>query len=219
MANTSIVKMFKPSKDQTMCYSIEYDTEKEMTTIRIMDDILQKEYSNSFDKTSPIFVGHKIINTPSILFDVLRDHFEIGGKQLKISPEPSTKDGVSRKYKIKIDLSLVYISDKMEFEIPCTDEHYERQRFICANMPRNFGFSAKYIEVFNNDTYYKIVMQPHYESMSKLVRHLEILTKNIVDDGICDETYKNSILSKLTSIASSVEELKRNVTNVFGSPC
>jgi vacuolar-type H+-ATPase subunit I/STV1 len=81
-----------------------------------------------------MFSGHNIINKSSILFDIFIDHFEKNDKRIKIEFENScerSKNAVDRKkYIIKIELNLDYISDNMTIELPKIEKHIAPQQII-----------------------------------------------------------------------------------------
>jgi len=81
-----------------------------------------------------MFSGHNIINKSSILFDIFIDHFEKTDKRIKIEFENScehSKNAADRKkYIIKIELNLDYISDSITFELQQIEKHITPQQVI-----------------------------------------------------------------------------------------
>jgi len=134
MTDPEAVKTFQ-HVDGEIAYFFEYTKEKESLCIRIINKLLCEEYSDVFDNSSNIFNDHSIIKKPFILFNIFVDNFEKDDEHIEISFETSngtvTDNVISgKKYTIKINLNLNYISDTMELKLPYIDKHITPQQVI-----------------------------------------------------------------------------------------
>jgi len=129
MTDSDSIKTFQ-HVDGEVVYSFEYDKGKESLCIRIINGLTKDEYSDVFDNSTIIFTDHVVIKKPSILFNIFVDRFEKNDQRSKIESEMSNCLIIDKKYIIKIEINLDYISDTMEIRLPMIDKSDASQRVI-----------------------------------------------------------------------------------------
>jgi hypothetical protein len=176
------VKTFQHS-DGEIGYFMEYNKEKGTILIRIINKLLCEEYSDIFDNLSTVFNGHTIINNSSILFDIFVNHFKKDDKRIKLEFENLCEHSKNaedcKKYIVRIELNLEYISDNMTFELQHTNKQITPQQVV-EGIDYRFDTYLPTVESKMGELIEQIdatKIKPIIEEMERLKRNFDELQK------------------------------------------
>lgn len=163
--------------------------------ITVINRLLCEEYTSCIDNKSQIFDGHKIIDDPKILYNVLCDGCSKKNKSttLKYKTHTSENNG----FDITIEVDAIYIKDEMKIKLQYVDKHVTPKQVIER-------MDVKFDEIMEHITY---KLNDVAERMEVQIRNEESDRKN--SEGKCKLSTKKKFDEMTEAIFRVADEYSK----------